>query len=291
MPGDNNRCLDCRKPIGQGAKRCHSCAAKVRWAQGDMDGISDKIKAAHARGCFDGTRTPESRAKQSKSMKEAWARGDMNGVHTPESNAKISLARKAMWEQGVYDTPEFRNKVSSNTKAAWKRGAFANRDSSEYREKISKGVKETCTPKRRVEMSEKTKEAWARGAYDEMFTPEYRAKLSQSMKEAWVRGDWDGVFISPTKPERIIKKFLEEQGVKHEFQFRLGGFYYDFHIPKRNLLIEYDGVYWHSLPEARERDKEKTELALENNYMLVRLQSQSESETSIRFLIEKGLPR
>lgn len=157
--------------------------------------------------------------------------------------------------------------MSGKIKAAWVRGDFD-------------GV------------SEKVKAAWTRGDFDGAhITHEFKAKMSQKARAAWARGDFNGVFVSPTQPERIIKKLLEERGIEYEFQFHLGSYYYDFYIPNRNLLIEYDGIYWHSLLGAKERDEEKTRLAIESGYMLTRLQSVTESEVDIRFLIEKGLSR
>lgn len=205
MPSDNNYCLDCGKAIGQSAKRCNSCAAKARWAQGTSYG------------------TLEWRAKMSRGVKAAWARGDFDGIFTSE------------------------------------------------------------TMERR---SERIKAAWARGCYANRSTEEVRKRMSISTKAAWARGCFDGVFNSPTKPEGIIKAFLDDRGIEYEFQFRLGSFYYDFYLLGRNLLIEYDNAYWHSSPRAKERDEEKTKLAMESGYMLARMQSNLEDKGSLGFCLQ-----
>lgn len=99
-------------------------------------------------------------------------------------------------------------------------------------------------------------------------TIEYREK----MKKKWQDGKMDGVFMSPTKPEKQIMKVLEKLKVDYIFQFRPKNYskIYDFYISDINLLIEFDGVYWHSLIEVRLRDIEKTEYAENNGYNLLR---------------------
>lgn len=50
--------------------------------------------------------------------------------------------------------------------------------------------------------------------------------------------------------EREIAAFLTANGVEFEQQFHIKGepFLYDFYVPKLNLLIEYNGDYWHANP-------------------------------------------
>lgn len=106
--------------------------------------------------------------------------------------------------------------------------------------------------------------------------PEVRKLHSKIMKrvtkQRWQDGIFDGVFRSPTNPEKEIMKVLKKSKLDYIFQFRPKDFsmIYDFYIPKMNLLIEFDGVYWHSLPEVKERDMKKTGYADKNNYILLR---------------------
>ena len=91
-------------------------------------------------------------------------------------------------------------------------------------------------------------------------------------KAMWASGCMDGAFKSPSKPELLMAEALVEMGIKFKAQYRLEGdsHPFDFFIPDRTL-IEVDGVYWHSLPGAAERDAEKTRLACEHNYQLLRV--------------------
>lgn len=77
---------------------------------------------------------------------------------------------------------------------------------------------------------------------------------------------------SPTKPEKEIMKMLEKLKINYVFQFKPKGYsrIYDFYIQNMNLLIEFDGIYWHSLEKSELNDKEKTEYAKDNGYNLLR---------------------
>jgi len=68
-------------------------------------------------------------------------------------------------------------------------------------------------------------------------------------------------------------KFLDEYFPKCMRQFRLGGKLYDGYDKENNLLIEYDGSYWHSLPGTKEKDEVKNNIALDNGYRLIRISS------------------
>ena len=46
--------------------------------------------------------------------------------------------------------------------------------------------------------------------------------------------------------ERFAKDFLDVLGVKYIYQFKAEsiGRYFDFYLPKENLILEVDGDYW-----------------------------------------------
>lgn len=48
--------------------------------------------------------------------------------------------------------------------------------------------------------------------------------------------------------ERFARDFLDRLNVEYVYQYKAEsiGRFYDFYLPKENLLIEVDGVYWHS---------------------------------------------
>lgn len=102
-------------------------------------------------------------------------------------------------------------------------------------------------------------------------------KRSARMQRLWKQGIFDGVFQSPTKPEKKIMKLLEKMGMEYIFQYRPQGYTrpYDFYIPNLNLLVEYDSDYWHNLDGAKERDAKKTQYARNNNYDLLRINEET----------------
>lgn len=106
-----------------------------------------------------------------------------------------------------------------------------------------------------------------------MNTLEYKENHSRRCKKQWKGGKMDGVFISPTKPEKRIMQILKNLKVDYIFQYRPKDFsmIYDLYISIFNLLIEFDGIYWHSLEEVKRKDKEKTQYAKDNNYNLLRM--------------------
>lgn len=51
-------------------------------------------------------------------------------------------------------------------------------------------------------------------------------------------------------PEKAIAEWLHTQGIGFKTQYHIQGipFWYDFYLPDRNLLIEFQGDYWHANP-------------------------------------------
>lgn len=91
-----------------------------------------------------------------------------------------------------------------------------------------------------------------------------------------------------TKPEIKFWKLLIENKIDFAFQYKLKDTvnsklkFYDFYLPNIDTLIEIDGIYWHGkdktddelnkrLFEIRKNDLIKNQLALEQNYKLIRI--------------------
>ncbi len=51
--------------------------------------------------------------------------------------------------------------------------------------------------------------------------------------------------IRTSKSENSLALLLTEMGIYFKRQYLIYGKYYDFYIPKYDLLIELDGDYWH----------------------------------------------
>lgn len=69
-------------------------------------------------------------------------------------------------------------------------------------------------------------------------------------------------------------------GDKIKKQFRLEGKVYDM-ILSDNILIEFDGNYWHSIPRAVKNDKIKNEIAKRNKFTLIRIKDSESKDINI----------
>ena len=59
--------------------------------------------------------------------------------------------------------------------------------------------------------------------------------------------------------EDFANQFLKKLNVEYQYQFEAKdiGRFYDFYLPKHNLLIEIDGDYWHGNPKIYKEDELK----------------------------------
>lgn len=84
-----------------------------------------------------------------------------------------------------------------------------------------------------------------------------------------------------TKPEREFKEILNKLKIDYIQGFKFGYKFYDFYIPKLNILVEIDGIYWHGkglnieeLNSTQKRNREndilKNNIAKKNNILLLR---------------------
>lgn len=86
-----------------------------------------------------------------------------------------------------------------------------------------------------------------------------------------------------SKPERLMEDILKSHGIDYVYQHEVSGFFYDFYIPSKNILIEVDGDFWHCKPGTKYEtpiteeqtknvvnDKKKTAIAYSNSYTLLR---------------------
>jgi len=86
-----------------------------------------------------------------------------------------------------------------------------------------------------------------------------------------------------SKPERIMGEILQSCGTDYIYQHEVSGFFYDFYVKDKNILIEVDGDFWHCKPNTKYEspimeeqrknlvnDKKKTAIAYSNGYTLLR---------------------
>lgn len=61
--------------------------------------------------------------------------------------------------------------------------------------------------------------------------------------------------------QREVCEFVRSLGFDAGTEKKINGLRYDVFVPEKNLVIEYNGLLWHSLPDSRRRDMEKYEAA------------------------------
>jgi G:T-mismatch repair DNA endonuclease (very short patch repair protein) len=103
------------------------------------------------------------------------------------------------------------------------------------------------TDKYRKIVSDLAKERWGSGKMEKT-----RLKLSQIMKDKHIKGEIKS--INRSKAEFEIIDCLERNNIQCEPNHYIDSKIYDIYIPKYNLLIEYNGDYWHCNPKKYSED-------------------------------------
>jgi len=64
----------------------------------------------------------------------------------------------------------------------------------------------------------------------------------------------------------LISDYLSSLNIIHFLEYKVNGYFYDVYIPSANLLIEINGLYWHSSTLVSNLDALKYKTACEGNY-------------------------
>lgn len=161
---------------------------------------------------------------------------------------------------------------------------------SDYRSKVSNGVKKSMTVERIKKISDKSKELWNK--------KEYRDKIEPKLKQLWndedikekaiknikkhsgrisklMKGKWAndkeyrqkvltsmGRMNTVSSLQKIVYSIFDDYAVKYEKEYVLGYFRFDCMVPDvleggKSLLIECQGEYWHNQKDRKIRDKQK----------------------------------
>ena len=101
-------------------------------------------------------------------------------------------------------------------------------------------------------------------------------KLSLNTKKQWLNGIHKPIFKSKGQLEVI--NILKSEGYTIEEEFLLNGKPYDIFVKEKNLLIEFNGTYWHRDPrfykknfeceKIWQKDKNKTLIAESNGFII-----------------------
>lgn len=135
----------------------------------------------------------------------------------------------------------------------------------EHRQKIKDRWAE-FSPEQRRAMNAKQIEAMrsANILYLAGLTPEEMSSRMSNAQEA-------AQCANPSSLEKILWQVLEVLGIAYEKQVRIGPYYADILIRSRDLVIECDGEYWHSLPEHVGRDRRRDAYMIGLGFTVIRL--------------------
>ncbi|MEK9207915.1 MAG: DUF559 domain-containing protein [Patescibacteria group bacterium] len=89
-----------------------------------------------------------------------------------------------------------------------------------------------------------------------------------------------------TKPEKIIIDKLNEDKINHISQYLVNSkFLVDEYLPDKNLIIEVDGNYWHSLSRVVKKDKAENAYLKKCGYKVIRIPEDEVSNFSTASLL------
>jgi very-short-patch-repair endonuclease len=147
--------------------------------------------------------------------------------------------------------------------------------------------------KKRVDAIIKTRKAkFASGEYNHILeyvsknrSKETISKISQTKQQQWETGQIGKRKYKPSKLEKTFSNILILLNIEYETSYYVKEIkaFYDFYLPKYNLIIEVDGDFWHTNPlkypngpiskcqfKNAIRDKEKNEWVVNNGYKILR---------------------
>jgi len=209
--------------------------------------ISTRLSARHAKEkAEDYERYMETKRRVCTEMRNR--KGD-SWTHTKETKEKMKLSHTG--KKRKPHAPETRKKLSES-----RRGKKINLD--------------PVTKKRKSELQ---KEAWRKRKQDSESYKEYVSNLSERRKAYIKKNGNPAIQKTETSIEIACKEFLEQNNIQYDFQYTLEGKQFDFFLPEKNLLLEVDGEYWHTLEPSIRNDIEKHAIAQKYNIHILRVSS------------------
>jgi len=142
--------------------------------------------------------------------------------------------------------------------------------------------------KKTIKKISKSRKGKGCGENNSMAKKEHREKVSIALKEKYASGELNFLrkiqsetakksqaegkikTFPISKAEIEIKKFIEDLGHVVEPQFRIGSLKYDFLIKKLNIIIEYNGDYWHCNPKKIIFNKRKNNMHIKSGNVMKR---------------------
>lgn len=191
----------------------------------------------------------------------------------PEKREQRSALSKAYWD--ALSTEQRQIVMRPMTNASHQPEAEAKRKQTmnepEHRARHNAALKATLArPEVKAQQSALQKQLWSK------LSPEERqARVANGLQAAI--GSW----CSPTKIETAVSAVLDQIGVDHVINKRIGRYYVDFLIESSKIIIEADGCYFHQCEECgysgekaekkRAYDKVRESWLTEQGYTVIRI--------------------
>lgn len=146
---------------------------------------------------------------------------------------------------------------------------------------IGLAKKEWWSKKTKKQKSDFIKEKIIPKVINNLGKEQYKAQL----REKGIKGYQKLVELGNKKQtnsfESEMLEMVKKKGYNYVYQFEINKWFYDCYIPEKNLIIEFDGDYWHPktlescITEREKRqwyiDRKKEEIAKASGYKIVRI--------------------
>ena len=90
--------------------------------------------------------------------------------------------------------------------------------------------------------------------------------------------------------EKLMREWLENNKINFIQEYRINGYGHSYDFKVGNVLIEMDGVYWHSTTKQKNKDSEFEKIAVDNGFKLYRITDIQLKKYGILFINENIKP-
>lgn len=163
---------------------------------------------------------------------DKWRNSEENRNHLIKNNKMVYenaelLEKKRRNRNLACDNIEYRHKLSEANKKASK---------TEKMQKYYSTVKDRTSP-------------WMKMSNYDRWKIRFGIEEANKRQNDWLIKNKLPNTSKNTLPERNFKKFLDDQGIKYEQQYKIAGVICDFFLSDYNVVVEIDGDFWHANPK------------------------------------------
>jgi very-short-patch-repair endonuclease len=181
--------------------------------------------------------------------------------HSKATRRKMSLSSKGRVFTDEHRQHLHESHIGAERTDVWRkavsRALRGKKQSTQHIEARSKALTGRVLSKAHCQVISELKKAWWKD------TPKERKEtVRRKMMMKWHK---------VSSLELLVRVELMEHEIKFFAHRYIAGYFPDLYIPSLNLIIEVDGTYWHSTPEARKRDRLKDKAYRKSGYNVARI--------------------